>query len=307
MDFDEFQKQARSTKFFTVQSDELTRHYLLAGLTAQVGEIANRLKKKLRDGGDYIMLRDEISERIGYSLWYLAMLADQLELPLDEIAKENVAFNNRRWRQVANVQSDLLEGDFDSEYPLNERLPERLIIHFETQLDSGPKKTVVTFYPNWPSREPSGQFGNSIDDNSPIEDHYRYHDIFHFAYVTFLGWSPVVRGLLQRKRKSNPDVDREQDGARARDTEEAATAFIYSYVSQQSFLETSTNIDTGLLTTVRTLLRAYEVKARAEKEWEAAILAAAEILRKLVSNEGGWVEVNQKDKVLRYLGKEPPS
>ena len=115
----------------------------------------------------------------------------------------------------------------------------------------------------------------------------------------------MVRGLLKRKRKTpaDPDIDRIQDGARARDTEEAATAFIYSYVSAQKFLATSANIDTSVLTTVRTLLRAYEVSACAEKEWEAAILQACEVLRELISNDGGWVEIDKDKKIVRYIAQ----
>ncbi len=309
MDFDEYQKQAYRTKTFKVQSPELTRHYLVAGLAAQIGEVANRLKKKLRDGGDYILLKDEVAERIGYALWYLAVLAHELGLNLDTIALRNLKFNERRWPQEADPQRIFLDEEFDASWPPDKRLPQRLIAHFDTVLMDGLRKTVVSFYPNWPSNDGRSVFGDPIDDNSTDEDHYRYHDIFHFAYVAFLGWSPVARALMGRKRKDeeNPDVDRIQDGARAKDTEEAATAFIYSYVSQQNFLETSKSIDTGVLTTVRTLLRHYEVSVRAEKEWEAAILAASEVLRALVKNEGGWVEVNRSTKSLAYLGKRPPT
>ena len=46
-------------------------------------------------------------------------------------------------------------------------------------------------------------------------DGYRYHDIFHIANAVFLGWSPVVRALLRCKRKSQPHIDENEDGARA--------------------------------------------------------------------------------------------
>lgn len=305
MDFDEFQKQARRTSVFSVQTPDLRRHYLLAGLTAQVGEIANRLKKQLRDGADYVLLKDEIAERIGHSFWYAAMLADELGISLGEVARNNTAFNQRRWSQLADEQHLIELNDFDGNFPSEEQLPQKIIAEFQTVETDGINKTWIWIYPDWPARDTRLKFGNEIDDNSTLEDHYRYHDVFHFAYVAFLWWSPVVRALLRKKRKSVPDIDRIQDGARAKDTEEAATAFIYSYVSQQSFLETSTNIDTGLLTAVRTLLRAYEVSACLEKEWERAILEASRVLRELVANRGGWIVADRKNRKLSYYLTAP--
>lgn len=312
MNFDEYQRRSKETEFFGIKTDnsdlDLKRLYLLSGLMSQVGEVANRLKKKLRDGPDYIMLRSEIKERLGYALWYLSRLADEFGLSLGDVALQNAQFNERRWRQVID-EPVLIEGnDFDGEYPIEQQLPHKLLAYFRSSGGSDTKKTEVLIYPGGVDGEEIA-FGNVIDDNSWADDHYRYHDIFHFAYLAVLWWSPVVRKLLKRKRKDteNPDVDRIEDGARAVDTEEATTAFIYSYVSQQNFLETSDNIDTGLLTTIRTLLRGFEVKDCTEKEWERAIIMASGILRDLVKNGGGWVEVDRDKRTVRYLGVNRPT
>lgn len=312
MDMDEFQREAKTSRLFDknslVKDHVLASHYLLSGLMAQVGEIGNRLKKRLRDGKDYVLLKTEISERIGYSLWYLAVLSDEFGLSLNEIARNNISFNKRRWHQLLEDQPSLeIEGEFDSSFPEKERLPSKLVAHFETKEVDGLKKTIVYVYPNPPSEEGMIKFGDPIDDNSTIDDDYRYHDVFHFSYLVYLGWSPVVRKLLNCKRKKDKDTDRIQDGARARDTEEATTAFIYSYVSQQNFLSTSTNVDTGFLTIIRTLVRAYEVASRAEKEWEKAIIEASTVLRLLSQNGGGWVEANRSLRTLCYLGLAAPS
>ena len=58
-------------------------------------------------------------------------------------------------------------------------------------------------------------FGDRLTDNIEDPDWYRYHDIFHFAYMVHLAWSPVIRALLHCKRKSQPKIDEAQDGARA--------------------------------------------------------------------------------------------
>ena len=57
--------------------------------------------------------------------------------------------------------------------------------------------------------------GNELTDNAYENDGYRYHDVFHLAYAAVLGWSPVIRKLMDRKRKSDPQIDRIEDGGRA--------------------------------------------------------------------------------------------
>ena len=63
-------------------------------------------------------------------------------------------------------------------------------------------------------------FGEELTDNAYDHDGYRFHDIFHFAYAAVLGWSPITRALLRRKRKSRPLVDEVEDGGRAAVIEE---------------------------------------------------------------------------------------
>ena len=43
-----------------------------------------------------------------------------------------------------------------------------------------------------------------------------FHDVFHLAYAAVLGWSPTTRALLKIKRKSRPEIDENEDGARAK-------------------------------------------------------------------------------------------
>jgi hypothetical protein len=44
--------------------------------------------------------------------------------------------------------------------------------------------------------------GDDLTDNAYVDDGYRFHDVIHLALIAHLGWSPVVRGLMRRKRKS---------------------------------------------------------------------------------------------------------
>lgn len=321
----EYQRLAKRSRNFRIQSDvrypdglsgdekrtletahhkELARLYLCNGLTAQIGEVANRLKKRLRDGADYDEgLKAEILAQIGHALWYVSVLADEFAADLGGVAVQNLLFNTNRWYVPGE---SVKRRDFDSQYPPEQQLPERLIVYFKTREVDGIKKAHVLMYPNYPSHAPENPLGAEIDDNSTLEDHYRFHDIYHFAYMAYLGWSPVVRRLLKIKRKADKVVDRTQDGARAGDTEEATTAFIYSYVSGQDFLETSEHVDTDLLMQVARLTRALEVSVCSAREWEEAIIVATKVLRELVANNGGWVEVDRVHRVVRYLGTEEP-
>ena len=84
-------------------------------------------------------------------------------------------------------------------------------------------------------------------DNSWIDDGYRFHDAFHVAFLGVLGWSPVLRSLLRLKRKSQPQVDECEDGARAYDVEEGISSLLAKRAPQyNNFLEIQ-NIDNETL------------------------------------------------------------
>lgn len=67
--------------------------YLSLGIASEAGEVAGKMKKRIRDG-DSKMTREEwvqaMSSEIGDVLWYAARLADELGLNLSQIAEENM-------------------------------------------------------------------------------------------------------------------------------------------------------------------------------------------------------------------------
>lgn len=67
--------------------------YVTLGLVGEAGEIANKVKKILRDQNGEISDhdRDVLSAELGDVLWYVAQLATQLDVSLDAVANRNLA------------------------------------------------------------------------------------------------------------------------------------------------------------------------------------------------------------------------
>jgi hypothetical protein len=145
------------------------------------------------------------------------------------------------------------------------------------------------------------QVGNLLSDNSHEDDGYRYHDIFHIALATFLGWSPVLRAILKRKRKSNQIIDEVEDGARAGIIEEAIIALIYDYAVKHNFLYEITSVDYEFLKMLKGMVSYLEIKNLSSALWEGAIINASQIFKKLRDNKGGVVEANLLTKELKFI------
>ena len=67
--------------------------YLALGMTSEAGEVAGKVKKLIRDGEDkegFEMKKLAIASEIGDVLWYCAMMAKEIGVPLNDIMKENL-------------------------------------------------------------------------------------------------------------------------------------------------------------------------------------------------------------------------
>lgn len=94
---DEYQDWTDTTAVYPDAGDGSLRalSYVGLGLAGEAGEIANKLKKLVRDGDDTDR-RHEIAVELGDVLWYVARLATELGFPLDDIAEVNMAKLNSR-------------------------------------------------------------------------------------------------------------------------------------------------------------------------------------------------------------------
>lgn len=89
MDFDKYQKESRKTAVYPNMNRSPV--YPTLGLVGEAGEVAEKVKKALRDDdGKYSEeKKKEIKKELGDVLWYVAQIATELKLSLGDIAKEN--------------------------------------------------------------------------------------------------------------------------------------------------------------------------------------------------------------------------
>ena len=90
MNFKEYQKKSRRTATYPNKDDNFI--YPTLGLSGEAGEVAEKIKKVVRDKEGKIdeKTREEIKKELGDVLWYVAQIASELNLSLDDIAQLNI-------------------------------------------------------------------------------------------------------------------------------------------------------------------------------------------------------------------------
>jgi hypothetical protein len=279
---DAYQQIAAATD---IEGDSRDPVVPLLGLAGEVGALIAEFKKKRRpDGLAYSGFEDVVVTELGDILWYLAALARRVGVPLGQVASQNLAKTQSRW-----LASETLQSTFDADFPEHQRLPRQFEVRF-TEVDG---RIVM--------RIAGDELGDPIDDNARIADGYRFHDVFHFGYAAVLGWSPILRALMKRKRKADPETDRVEDGARACAIEEAIAAFVFELARPYDFFEGAEHVDSEILRGVRAVASGLEVAGRSAGDWERAILMGFRAWRGLRDAGGGAVRVDQDARTLEVV------
>ncbi len=283
MTFDEYQDAAQKTdKTFGTGPDDLL--VPLLGLAGEAGSLLTLYKKWLRDGDSYQVVEERIGEELGDILWYVSAVARRKNLRLSALAAANLEKTAARWLQPTE------QALFDETYSESERLPRRFTAELRDD-DQGLVNLIID----------GRSFGAKLKDNAYESDGYRFHDIFHLAAATMLGWSPVLRALLEKKRKSNPSVDEVEDGGRAIAIEEGVSAVVFSYASQHSFFDGVNTIDWSLLRTCHEMTSRLEVGSKTLYEWEQMLLKCYEVWRKVREHRGGSIQCDLTTKTFAFV------
>jgi len=293
MNIDDYQAKAAETMQFDKNSTAALSIVML-GLSGEIGSLSTEYKKKLRDGDNYALFKEKLIEELGDIIWYLTSIATIEDIPLSQILTSNLKKTQDRWADLQGIKQLELEGEFlDDGYEENEKFPREFVAEFKEGIDKKGKKCVDIFV--------NGEkFGDPIRDNHYEDDYYRYHDIFHFSYVTVLGWSPTSRGLMHRKRRSNEKVNEIEDGGRAIVIDEAISALVFEHAKIHNYYEGVTTLDEKLLQTIRLLTGHLEVKKVTLKQWEQAILTGFEVWRKMRVAKKGRVICNLEEREMMF-------
>lgn len=284
----------------------------MLGLASENGSILNVYKKYLRDGIDLTANKEFLREELGDLLWYLAAVATAFELNLEEIAEANL--RRTRDRYGPNELSSLQVLDVD--YPEHERFPRRLVVEFtEHRLPSGRVSASLSLVDAEPNPFPDGptkigsnevgfrvgsELGASLTDNSRRVDGYRYHDAIHMGFMTVLGWSPTLRALLRLKRKSEPEIDECEDGARAIFAEEGLAALLSRLAVRRNGFQNETSVDGDAIIVVKAATTGLEAEQLPAWLWRKAISQGFLAMHQLCENGGGYLIAELDERRLSY-------
>lgn len=105
--FNSYQEAASKTAIYP---QNLKILYPLIGLAGETGEVAEKIKKVLRDNNGIFSeeKKKEIAKELGDVLWYLSSIATDMDYSLDEIVRMNLQ------KISARKENNLIHGDGDN-------------------------------------------------------------------------------------------------------------------------------------------------------------------------------------------------
>lgn len=109
MTFEDYQRQSSKTAIYPKVGGH-SFVYPALGLASEAGEVAGKFKKIIRDDAGKLdeAKKQEICQELGDVLWYIAQLATELDLNLDEVAAANLE------KLFSRMERDQLRGSGDN-------------------------------------------------------------------------------------------------------------------------------------------------------------------------------------------------
>lgn len=285
MRFEDYQELA----FLTARTKDRTLVEVCLAVLWQLS--AELLRRKLpefeRELNKGVLDRDP-NQVLGEIAWHVAALASVHGLRLSDVARQNT--EKVRFRFNRDNPTPL----HDDLSPPGERFPRRFEVGFVT-VSRGRARMYLD----------GRRLGDDLTDNAYGDDGYRFHDVVHLACVAKLGWSPVIRKLMGRKRKSDPKKDEVEDGARAQIVEEAVIKAVHSEgvrlarVSEEEarrdavrLFPTRSDITFRFLKLINSFVAGLEVHKNRFWEWEDAIFEGYALYDRLRREGQGTVSLD---------------
>jgi NTP pyrophosphatase (non-canonical NTP hydrolase) len=107
MNFNKYQEESSKTRKVKYEPGYI---YTALGLAGEAGEVAEKVKKIIRDNAVVLSeeRREDLKKELGDVLWYIAQLSQDLGFDLEDIAKSNL--NKLKSRMERNQ----IQGDGDN-------------------------------------------------------------------------------------------------------------------------------------------------------------------------------------------------
>lgn len=250
-------------------------------------------------------LKDDILEfsqdrTLGMLLWHLAAVATIYGVDLDRVAELNCEKLDGIFNLSGKAPTPL--HDRGKDVPPRQKFP----LKFQISFISTSSTKLQMFYRGRP-------LGDELDDNSVVQDGYRFHDSLHLANAAILGWSPVLRSLMGLKRKYSPRKDNSEDGARARIVEEAIAKAVHSEAirvgrnegfsddkARTRLFSDKDQIKYDFLKLIMTFAEGLEVQENQSWEWQRAIVEGHRLYVNLHKEKQGTVTVDLKQRQVSF-------
>ncbi len=290
--------QYQALAYQTARTKDRTLLTVCASVLTQLG--AELLRKKLPELE--LNINENLVDReteviVGEIIWHLAAIASLCRKPLEEIVKGNVS--KVSFREDRGKPTQL----HDAYSNKGERFPRKMAIVFLT-IGKGVSQMYFKGKP----------IGDPLTDNNREDDGYRFHDVMHIANAAHLGWSPVLRKMLARKRKQEIQTDEVEDGARGQLEEEVIVKLIHSEGKRaarsrppnqrqegpERLFVSEEEISFNFLKTLRSYTEYLEPKANKDWEWVSTILEGYDVFHRLRLEEQGTVTADLHSRRLTF-------